>query len=126
MIGAAVVELLAAPDVAALIGDRVYPVRLPDEPELPAVAYQVVDEKRARGAVRNPGIVFSLVQLSIVAADYDAAYAVAWAVRRRLERWRGEVGGVMVYDVLEDGAQDVGEDAPHLVAMTWRIHWKAN
>ncbi|MEN3813328.1 hypothetical protein ABD440_23395 [Chromobacterium piscinae] len=141
-------ELLAAPEVAALVGDRVFPVHLPVEPVLPAVAYQVIDEKRQQNArrpsgrvrslvqlsiamdsctrlrTRPSGRVRSLVQLSIVAPDYDAAYAVAWVIRRRLERWRGRAGGVLVYDTLEESSQDVGDGAPHMVAMTWRIHWK--
>ncbi|OHX20508.1 hypothetical protein BI344_08590 [Chromobacterium sphagni] len=118
------VELLAAPEVAALVGDRVYPVELPGEPELPAMAYQVVDEKRHQAARRPTGGVRSLVQLSIVAPDYDAAYAVAWVVRRRLARWRGVAGGVLIYDTLEESSQDAGESTPHMVAMTWRIYWK--
>ncbi|OQS45863.1 hypothetical protein B0T49_20895 [Chromobacterium violaceum] len=118
------VELLAAPEVAALVGDRVFPVHLPDEPVLPAIAYQVLDEKRQQIARRPSGRVRSLVQLSIVAPDYDAVYAVAWVIRRRLERWRGRTGGVLVYDTLEESSQDVGDGAPHMVAMTWRIHWK--
>ncbi|MBX9298978.1 DUF3168 domain-containing protein [Chromobacterium vaccinii] len=124
MIGAVLVELLAAPEVAALVGDRVFPVHLPVEPVLPAIAYQVLDEKRQQIARRPSGRVRSLVQLSIVAPDYDAAYAVAWVIRRRLERWRGRAGGVLVYDTLEESSQDVGDGAPHMVAMTWRIHWK--
>ncbi|MBP4051998.1 DUF3168 domain-containing protein [Chromobacterium violaceum] len=125
MIGAAIVELLAAPSVAALVGDRVYPVELPDEPVLPAVAYQVIGERPRRGGKRIPGLRSSSLQLSIVAADYDAAYAVAWAVRRQLEGWRGEVGGLVLYDAMEEDSQDAGDAAPHLVAMTWRVHWKA-
>ncbi|MFK7089404.1 DUF3168 domain-containing protein [Chromobacterium violaceum] len=118
------VELLAAPEVAALVGDRVFPVHLPDEPVLPAIAYQVIDEKRQQIGRRPSGRVRSLVQLSIVAPDYDTAYAVAWVIRRRLERWRGRAGGVLVYDTLEESSQDVGDGVPHLVAMTWRIFWR--
>ncbi|PRP71502.1 hypothetical protein BUE93_05750 [Chromobacterium amazonense] len=124
MIGAAIVELLAVPAVAALVGDRVYPVELPDEPVLPAVAYQVISERPKRGGKRLPGVRSSSLQLSIVAADYDAAYAVAWAIRRRLEGWCGEVGGMVLYDAMEEDSRDVGDAAPHVVAMTWRIHWK--
>ncbi|WP_047244130.1 tail completion protein gp17 [Chromobacterium subtsugae] len=124
MIGAVLVELLAAPEVAALIGDRVYPVELPDEPTLPAVAYELIGETRGRVARRASGRVRSQVQLSIVAPDYDAAHAVAGVVRQRLACGQGEAAGFQVYGAVEESSQDAGQGAPHMVAMTWRFHWK--
>lgn len=125
MIGAAIVQLLAAPELVALIGDRVYPVRLPPEPVLPAIAYQVVSETRARAPRSRPGWVKSVVQLSVIGRDYDEAHAVAGVLRRAIDRQRGVFAGVDVRDVLDDGAQDdPGDDSPQLIATTWRIHWK--
>lgn len=125
MIGAAIVQLLATPGLVALIGDRVYPVRLPPEPTLPAIAYQVVSEVRARAPRSRPGWVKSVVQLSVIGHDYDQAHAVAAALRRAIDRQRGVYGGIDVRDVLDDGAQDdPGDGSPQLIATTWRIHWK--
>ncbi|HJV92175.1 MAG TPA: DUF3168 domain-containing protein [Azonexus sp.] len=125
MIGPAIVQLLAAAPVAALIGDRVYPVRLPPEPVLPAVAYQVIGEDRAKAPRSRPGLVKSMVQLSVIGADYDEAHAVAAAIRAAIDRQRGTFASIDVRDVLDAGSHDdPGDDSPQLVAMTWHIHWK--
>lgn len=125
MIGLAIKVLLAVPAVADVVGDRVYPVRLPDEPVLPAVAYQVMTETRPRRPRGRSGLVRSPVQLSVVGRDYDEAHAVADAIRRAIDRRRGIYGGIDVRDVLDDGSHDdPGDNSPQLVAMTWVVHWK--
>jgi len=125
MIGAAVVALLGQPGVSALLAGRVYPVRLPADPVLPAVAYQLITETRPRLARGRAGLVRSLLQLSVVGQDYDQAHAVVAAIRQAIDRARGPFGGLDVRDVLEQGTQDdPGDNAPQLVAMTWAVHWK--
>lgn len=125
MIGAAIVQMLADPDMVALVGDRVYPVRLPAEPVLPAIAYQVVTESRKQAPWGRLPWVKSLVQLSVVGATYGEAHAVANALRQVLDRRRGVFAGIEVRGVVDEGMHDEGDDAgPRLVATTWRIHWK--
>lgn len=125
MIGPAIVALLGQPAVVAVLGDRVYPVNLPTDPVLPAVAYQVVGETRPRRARGRSGLVRSQVQLSVVGSDYDEAHAVADVIRQAIDRVQGEFVGITIRDVLEDGTHDdPGDNAPQLVAMTWVMHWR--
>ncbi len=126
MIGVVLVERLSGPGVAGLVGDRVYPVDLPSGTVLPAVAWQVIDERRARGARSDPGLVRSHVQLTVIGSGYLVAHQVAAEIRQALSRFRGDISGIRVFDVLDDGCRDMTDDggAPHMVAMDWVFHWK--
>lgn len=126
MIGAAVFAMLqASPAAVAVLADRVYPVELPADSLLPAVAYQLIDERRGalpRGMSRQRR---SLLQLSVVGRDYDEAHAVAELLRSALDRQRGQYGGVYVQDVIEHSSRDEpGDASPQLLPMTWRIAWR--
>jgi hypothetical protein len=95
----AVVALLAADTgLAALVGARVYQLKLPQKVTLPAVRVQLVDELPAyhlRGTVVLTG---ARVQTDVYAAEasgadpYAGATAVAEAVDAALSGLKGDVG----------------------------------
>lgn len=73
--------------VAALVGTRIYPVRLPigtsfneSSTDLPALVYQLITERVEAGALRFPRF-----QLTAFAMTYESAHAVAEAVRDALD-----------------------------------------
>lgn len=85
--------LTADPDVAALVATRVYPVLIPQEAALPAVAYRRVDTPRTYSHDGYSGLARPRFQLDCVGESYASATAVATALRRAFERWHAAYGG---------------------------------
>ena len=81
--------LLAAPAVSALVGTRVYPMLLPQNPTLPAIVFQrisaVPDHLLGEQGWRAP----CRVQLSLWAATYDAMRTLTIAVEAALRGYSG-------------------------------------
>ena len=80
--------------VVALVGTRVYPKILPQNPGLPAITYQrisrvaVADNLQGAGSLARPR-----VQVDAWAKTDADAITVGAAVRRRLNGFRGPVTG---------------------------------
>jgi hypothetical protein len=65
------------------------------------------------------------VQLSVVGRHYDEAHQLASLIRQQLSRYRGMVAGLDIRDMQETDSHDQDDgQAPHLLAMSWRIDWK--
>jgi hypothetical protein len=94
--------LLAQSGIAALIGTRVYPMKLPQSPTLPAITYQRVSGSRVQSLTGPSGMAHPRIQVDCWAASYDGAKALAAEVQDDLDGYRGtmgttRVGGVIVY-----------------------------
>lgn len=91
-------------EVGSLVGSRIYPIGLPQEPTLPAVTYLVVDWPNGYDQVgRSHGE--PRFQFDGYASTYGGARALGEALRGALERFgRGMGVGVFV-----DGPRDLGE-----------------
>lgn len=103
-------SLTAHAGLSALIGTRLYPVLLPQNPTYPAVTYQRVSTPRAQainGTVASAGPRF---QFAAWASTYSSAVSVAAQVRAALIAMSGNI--VTVYEVLLDGEREVWEDDP--------------
>ena len=116
---AALVSLLiqGSPNpVSALVGTRVYPLRLPQTttaPVLPAIRYQRIDTVRSpyrEMATGRSSHVRPRFQIDCFAATPAGAQAVADAVRSVLDGFRGTSAGVAIGSIgLEDEAADLEE-----------------
>lgn len=85
-----VAVLQALPAVTALLGERVYPLTLPQGVTLPALWYQQIDDPPELSHSGPAAISHPRVQLTIHAATYAAALAVAAVLRATLHgsaRW---------------------------------------
>ena len=80
--------------VAALVGRRVYPLVIPQDEALPAVAYRRVDTPRVYSHDGYSGLARPRFQFDCVATSYAAAAELATAVRVALAGWRAAHGGV--------------------------------
>lgn len=89
--------------VAALVGTRVYPLMLPQDCTLPAVAYRRVDTPRIYSHQGYSGLARPRFQFDCLAASYASASAVAEAVRSAFAGWREAYGGT----AFVQGEQDV-------------------
>lgn len=113
MIGKAIQARLAAhAGTAALVVDRIYPMRLPQPTTFPAIRYQVIGAPRTHvmGATPDASIeVHSRVQVDCYAVTYNGARSLAEQVRLALSRWSGTAGGVTVEVLFLDDARDLDE-----------------
>lgn len=78
------------PDLA----DRLYPVAAPARVQMPYGVYARVSAGRTRGMLGPTGLVSARFQIDLYGAAYGAVRALADAVRRRLDGFRGVISGV--------------------------------
>lgn len=78
--------------VAALVGSRVYPMRLPQGFVLPAISYQRISGPRQYDSVGATGRVHSRFQVNCWAETYAGARDLANKVRLALNDHRGVLG----------------------------------
>lgn len=93
--------------VAALIGMRMYPLQIPSDGVLPAMAYQQISEPgiytHDRGDI---GLAVTRVQLTVQATDYAGGRAVLNAVRAVLTGYRGTVGSTQFQAIFIKNMRD--------------------
>jgi hypothetical protein len=99
--------ILADPAVATLLGDRAYPLVLPQAPTLPALTYQrIPGGTRVESHGGDSGLTQARIQLDCWAETYLAAKEALQAVRLALQRYnRALAKGAAV--PVTDGAGDV-------------------
>lgn len=97
--------------VAALVADRVYPVRRKQGSALPAVVYQQITGVRDHTFAGPSGFVASRFQITCWAETYSGADVLADAVRPVLDGYAGTIESVVIQAIhLHDEA-----DMPALV-----------
>lgn len=91
--------------LAALVRDRIYPVKLPQKVTLPAVAYRRAATAREVLDGADPGIARVKFEVCACAGTWLEARQVAQQVRLALERWWDDANGVQdsyIIDEYED------------------------
>lgn len=84
--------------VAGVIGSRIYPGKLPQNPQLPAVVVQRVGATRARTYCATERLVRGSYQFDIYAKSATERQAVSAVVASALLDFRGLAGDVPVKD----------------------------
>lgn len=107
-----VTRLKADGAVAALVGGRVHPDRLPQGTTYPALRYVMVDRVEV---LAKPGslalrIVRASVQLDCYAATYGQAKALAAAVKGSMYGWQDGANGVIQARVTDERDGDDAEE----------------
>lgn len=94
--------------LAALVGTRVYALRLPQHPTLPAVRYQVVSRRpvHIKTGVNLP-LVALRVQFDVIGASYASVDGVAIVLKTALYAYTNT--GPTVFRVMIESEQDVDE-----------------
>lgn len=100
--------------LAALVGTRVYPIKLPQTPTMPAVSYQRIDGPRESGIASEHGMAHPRIQVDSWASTYGGAKAVAEQVRTALERWSDATTTPVVLDSFIEGDTDLYESEVEL------------
>lgn len=73
-----------SPDVIALAGNRIYPIRLPREALLPAVVYRITRIEPVSSLSGDSGIDNNSIEIVAWAKEYGVAHQLAYAVRNAL------------------------------------------
>jgi len=98
-------------DVSTLVGDRVYPMKLPQGWTLPAITYQRISGERAHCLNGPSGRARPRFQIDCWAEDYDGAKDLSDKVRLCLDGFKGDintesdVGGITL-----EGDRDIWEE----------------
>jgi hypothetical protein len=93
--------LLGNTAVAAIVGDRVYPLVLPGKPGteevrkyVPSVTYQRVSSTRVAGTLQGPSeLVGARIQVDAWADSYATVKHLADAIRSAVDGFKGTAGG---------------------------------
>lgn len=105
--------LIGGSAVSTLVGTRVYPVKLPQNPTYPAVTYEQVSGVRDYTLCGPNGLAWPRVTISSWALSYSGARALADAVRQRISGFHGEWGSsppTQIGSVHLDNELDLYED----------------
>jgi hypothetical protein len=117
-------------DVAALVGDRIYPQYAAQGADTPHVAYQRSRGPRGHALDGFTGLGRARMVYACNGGTYDEAKAVATAVRRALDDLRGDVDGVMVQalnvvDESDSFSYSVDQErSVHVVLLTFDVFYE--
>jgi hypothetical protein len=101
-------------EVAAL-GDRFYPVKLPQEPTLPAITYRRLSPGASDMTLDGPGgLKEPRIRLDVWDTSFTGARAIAEAVKTALNGFRGVCGDQELQGVFLAAEQDLYEDDTEL------------
>lgn len=79
--------------VSGIVGDRVYPLRLPQGFTLPAISYQRISGDRAKDLQGSTGHTSPRIQIDCWTKKYSDLKNLAEKVRLSLDRFTGNLGG---------------------------------
>ncbi len=85
--------------IHALVGDRVYPLMMPQNCPLPAVIYQKISGERLHSLQGDTGYTTPVFQITSRADTYSECKALAEQVRLSLQNFTGLMGGADGVDV---------------------------
>lgn len=107
-----VLYLINVPAVTAIVGTRIYPKRLPENPVMPALVYQRIAESVSPTLDDDPSTYMSGIRIQIGA--YGATYAEAKelmdAVMVAMSYYHGAFGNSTVKMIIPNMRLDVPDD----------------
>ena len=109
---AAVFDLLSSDaGVSGVVSNRIYPVKLPQDPTYPALTYFRVSALRHSVMGNDTGLVEKRIQVSSWAELYSEVNNLAELVRDAMQRTRGTFAGVEILDIFMEGdGPEIWED----------------
>ena len=107
--------VVAQSGVSALISTRMYPDELPQNAQLPAVRYRVINSAPAADlADGDANFAETVIEVACYADTQIAAHSVANAIRKGvpMQGFKGTMGGIWVYGCHPENAQEFRTDPP--------------
>lgn len=114
--------LEANPGVSALVGTRVYPMRLPERVTLPAIRYQSISMTSEVAHTGPSNLRHYRIQLSIHASTYSSAQAVAAALYTAFDGKKSLFGpgtSCFVINDVSDFEDESGQYIRHVDVEPW-------
>ncbi len=129
---AAARAIAADPAVAALLGERIWPVIAPQSASLPFATWRRTGVQRSQTLSGPMGMATVLLAVDVFSTTYEEARDIADRVRSVLDGWGGAVSEyVSVRNVSLDSESDgfvqlAGGDLPHVyqVTQSYSILWQ--
>jgi len=84
--------------LSALVGNRIYPMHLPQKPTYPCVAYRRVSSKPVNLLSNDSDIMTAVFDIASFSKSADSCYSVADQIRLCLQRWQGTESGIIIMD----------------------------
>ena len=107
---ALIAYLLTQSGLTALISNRAYPLKLPQNPTLPAIVYQKIDAPRLQGFSADYGVM-TRIQITSWALTYTGASAVQEQIRAAVQNCMNQtMSGILVKNIEFDEGPDSYED----------------
>lgn len=123
--------LLLKPDVALLVGTRVYPITAPASTAMPFITYRRGGIQRQQTLQNPAGVPRVSFDVQVYALTYEEAREVADAVRQTLDGYAGTIDNVTIHQVsLENETDDfvalAGADMPpaYQITLTYDVWWQ--
>lgn len=127
---ALVTHLKQTAALTALIGERIYPERLPESTTetpntMPLITYQLLEEP-VNTTHTNNNLFRAVVQIDAWGGSYKSADAVAQALFNALHGYKGNLGGVETGAIQRTGKRDASDQnvALHRIIQNFSIPWK--
>jgi hypothetical protein len=125
-------QLFSAPEVAEMIGDRVFPVIAPASAAIPFVVWRRTAVAREASLCGPTGITTTTIAVDMYAASYDGVRDLADRCRKTLDGFRGllgnwiEVNYVSLQGEADGFIQLAGGELPQVysVTQTYTILWQ--
>ena len=106
--------LLADSTLGGLIGTRLYPLKLPQDPTMPAITYQWISGARVHSTDGASGLSSPRIQFDCWALTYLEAEAVFEALRKRLDGFQGTAGASRIQAAFFESERDLYDDEARL------------
>jgi hypothetical protein len=93
--------------LGALVGTRIYPRMLPQDPAYPAVSWFKVSAPRESAMGSDPGLVHARFQVSSWGLTLLNTRDTAEQVRLALQRYRGTLAGTVIQDIFIENEDEI-------------------
>jgi len=118
---AVVDRMMAYTALTTLIAARLYPLVIPQDAPLPAIAYQKISSPKTQAHPGSSHLAHSRFQFTIDAETYSSAKAVATAVKNCWNSFQGTVDGVRIDHCSIENDSDTSGERQAVVTPVVRI-----
>jgi hypothetical protein len=96
--------------ISDIVGTRIHPVKMPDNPTFPSITYQRISSTREQTMQGRVSYCEAIMQIDIWSQDYDVTRDLASKVFSALEGFRGPISSVDIQAILSQNEIDLFED----------------
>lgn len=103
-------KLNADANVTAIVGNRIFPIKMPDRTAMPAISYARVTGPRVESFQGSSTLAHPLYQIDCWAKTHRQMIDLAAKVRNSLQGFQGTVASVKIQGILFENDMDLYEE----------------